>query len=141
MASSLPPAPAPDRRGAIVLGCNLKVSSPNLTTPLVIPFTYLTDDLDVLIVDDDGAEDYESYYTAALDTLGLSYGVWDRADAALSDDVLQYYRLLIWQVGLSYPALDQEDRDFLTQHLDLGGKLFLTGQDRRSTTRRTGPIC
>jgi len=108
---------------------HLEVSSPNLTTPLVIPFSYLTDDLDVLIVDDDGAEDYENYYTAALDTLGLSYGVWDRADAALSDDVLQYYRLLIWQVGLSYPTLDQEDRDFLTRHLDAGGKLFVTGQD------------
>ena len=108
---------------------HLEVSSPNLTTPLVIPFSYLTDDLDVLIVDDDGTENYENYYTAALDTLGLSYGVWDRADAALSDDVLQYYRLLIWQVGLSYPTLDVDDRDFLTQHLDAGGKLFVTGQD------------
>jgi hypothetical protein len=108
---------------------HLEVSSPNLTAPLVIPFTYLTNDLDVLIVDDDGSEDYESYYAAALDTLGLSYGVWDRADAALSGDVLQYYRLLIWQVGLSYPTLDADDRDFLTEHLDNGGKLFVTGQD------------
>ncbi len=108
---------------------HLEVSSPNLTAPLVIPFTYLTDDLDVLIVDDDGAEDYESYYAAALDSLGWSYGVWDRTDAALTDDVLQAYRLLIWQVGLSYPTLDADDRDFLTQHLEHGGSLFLTGQD------------
>jgi hypothetical protein len=108
---------------------HLEVTSPNLTTPLVIPFSYLTDDCDVLIVDDDGAENYESYYTAALDGLGLTYGVWNRADAALNEDVLQAYRLLIWQVGLAYPTLDADDRDFLSQHLDQGGKLFLTGQD------------
>jgi hypothetical protein len=108
---------------------HIEVSSPNLTAPLIIPFTYLTDDLDVLIVDDDGSDTYENYYTAALDTLGWSYGVWDRADAALTDDVLQAYRLLIWQVGLSYPTLDADDRDFLAQHLENGGSLFLTGQD------------
>ncbi len=34
---------------------HLEISSPNLTTPLIIPFTRLTDDVDVLIVDDDGA--------------------------------------------------------------------------------------
>ena len=39
---------------------HLEVSSPNLTAPLIIPFTYLSDDLDVLIVDDDGAQGYES---------------------------------------------------------------------------------
>jgi len=117
----------PDSPG--YMNCHFEVTSPNLTAPLVIPFTYLTDDLDVLIVDDDGTEDYENYYTAALDTLGLSYGVWDRADSPLSADVLQAYRVLIWQIGLSYPTLDADDRDFLTQHLDAGGKLFVTGQD------------
>jgi hypothetical protein len=117
----------PTSPGHIVF--HLEVSSPNLTTPLVIPFSYLTDDCDVLIVDDDGAEDYEYYYTAALDGLGLTYGVWKRADAALNEDVLQAYRLLIWQVGESYPTLDADDRDFLSQHLEHGGSLFLTGQD------------
>ena len=104
------------------------MASPNLAAPLVIPFTYLTDDADVLIVDDDGAEDFESYYTAALDSLGLSYAVWDMAVGKLPDDVLQAYRLLIWQVGESYPTLDAVDRDFLEQHLGAGGSLFLTGQ-------------
>ena len=108
---------------------HFEITSPNLASPLVIPFTYLTDDLDVLIVDDDGAEDYESYYTAALDALDLSYGVWDLTAGKLTQDVLQSYSLLIWQVGLSYPTLDAADRAFLTEHLDGGGRLFLTGQD------------
>jgi len=108
-----------------------EITSPNLTSPLVIPFTYTTDDANVLIVDDDGAEDYENYYTAALDTLGLSYGMWDRSftDSELTTEVLQAYRLLIWEAGLNYPTLDPEDRDFLSQHLENGGSLFLTGQD------------
>ena len=105
------------------------MASPNLAAPLVIPFTYLTDDADVLIIDDNGSETYENYYTEALDSLGLSYGVWDRNAAKLPPEVLQAYSLLIWQVGLSYPTLDADDRAFLTQHLDNGGKLFLTGQE------------
>jgi len=108
---------------------HLEVSSPNLTAPLIIPFTYLSDDLDVLIVDDDGAQGYESYYTTALDTLGMLYGVWDLNAGKLTDDVLQAYSVLIWQIGESYPTLDADDRDFLTNHLDNGGSLFLTGQD------------
>ena len=131
----------PDSPG--YMRCHFEITSPNLTTPLVIPLTYTTNDAGVLIIDDAGAEDYENYYTAALDTLGLTYGMWDRSftDSELTPEVLQSYRLLIWQVGLSYPTLDATDRDFLTDHLDNGGSLFLTGQDRRSTTHRTGPTC
>jgi hypothetical protein len=108
---------------------HFEITSPNLASTMVIPFTYITDDLDVLIVDDDGSDDYENYYTAALDTLGFSYGMWDRAAAKLTPEVLQAYPLLIWQVGLSYPTLDADDRAFLTEHLDSGGRLFVTGQD------------
>jgi len=108
---------------------HLEVSSPNLAAPLVIPFTYVTDDAGVLIVDDDGSEDYEGYFTAALDRLGWTHGVWDRAAGKLPDEVLQAYPLLIWQVGDCYPTLDAEDRVFLAQHLDAGASLLLTGQD------------
>jgi hypothetical protein len=108
---------------------HFEITSPNLATPLVIPLSYLTDDLDVLIVDDDGAEDYENYYRAALDSLNRSYGVWDLAAGKLTPEVLQAYPLLIWQVGLSYPTLDVDDRAFLADFLENGGSLFLTGQD------------
>jgi hypothetical protein len=108
---------------------HFEITSPNLASPLVVPYTYLTDDLDVLIVDDDGAATYENYYTAALDTLGLSYGIWDLSAGKLTYDVAQNYELLIWSVGESYPSLDQADRDLVMQHLDGGGRLFITGQD------------
>ena len=59
----------------------------------------------------------------------MLYGVWDLNAGKLTDDVLQAYSVLIWQIGESYPTLDADDRDFLTNHLDNGGSLFLTGQD------------
>jgi len=107
---------------------HLSFSSPNLVTPLVIPFTHVTDDADVLIVDDDGSEDYEGYFIAALDSLGWTYGVWDLAAGKLPDEVLQAYPLLIWQTGECYPTLDPDDRGLLERHLDAGGSLLLTGQ-------------
>ena len=36
---------------------------------------------------------------------------------------------MVWQCGVSYPTLDEDDRDALSGYLDGGGKLFLTGQD------------
>jgi len=108
---------------------HLEVSSPNLTRSLVVPFTHVTDDAGVLVVDDDGSEGYESYLAAALDALGWSYAVWDRAAAVLPGEVLQAYPLLIWQAGECYPTLDAADRALLVEHLDAGGSLLLTGQD------------
>ncbi len=108
---------------------HFEVSSPNLTAPLIISFTYFTDDLDALLVDDDGGEDYEKYFTAALDAAGRSYGVWNLSAAKLTAEVETAYSLLVWNVGLAYPSLDEEDREMLRRHLDAGGHLFLSGQD------------
>ncbi len=108
---------------------HFEVSSPNITTPLIVGFTYFTDDLDALLVDDDGGEDYEKYFTAALDAAGRSYGVWNLSAAKLTPEVEAAYSLLVWNVGHAFPSLDAADRDFLRNHLDGGGQLFLTGQD------------
>jgi len=117
----------PTSRGTMTY--HFEVTSPQTTTPLSIPFTYFTDDLDVLVVDDDGSEDYENYFTAALDAGGLAYGVWNRADAALTPQVAQNYRYLVWFVGEAYPTLNVDDRAFLRDYLDDGRNLFITGQD------------
>jgi hypothetical protein len=108
---------------------HFEVTSPQMTAPLSIPFNYLTDDLDVLVVDDDGSETYEDYFTAALDASGLSYGVWSRADARLTAEAAQTYRYLVWFVGEAYPTLDVDDRAFLRAYLDDDRHLFVTGQD------------
>lgn len=108
---------------------HLEVTSPALAKTLKIPFVFITDDVEALLVDDDGGNDYAGFFTAALDAAGMSYGVWDRSSAKLSDDVASAIDLLVWNVGLGYPSLDADDRVFLTQHLDAGKSLFITGQD------------
>jgi len=41
-----------------------------------IPYTAITDDVQVLVVDDDGNQPYQSYYESALHDAGVSVGVW-----------------------------------------------------------------
>ena len=108
---------------------SLVVTSVNLAKDLVIPFVYITDDVDVLVVDDDGGEAYEDYFTAALDTAGKSYGVWDRGTSQLTTEVSDTFDVLVWNVGFAFPTLDADDQTFLTGFLDDGKSLFLSGQD------------
>jgi hypothetical protein len=112
-----------------VMNYRFSVSSANLDTPLVVPFTYITDDIDALVVDDDGGEPFEEYFAAALDSGGFTYGVWDLAASKLTEEVGQAFPILVWNVGWSFPSLDVDDRAFLRDYLDGGGRLFLSGQD------------
>jgi hypothetical protein len=108
---------------------HFQVSSPNVAAPLVVPFAYVSDDLDVLVVDDDGGDDFERYYTEAIEPTGRSYGVWDRGLGRLPAEAQDAYPVLVWNVGFSFPSLDASDREYLEGHLDQGGALFVSGQD------------
>ena len=108
---------------------HFEITSPNLTHPLEIPFTYITDDVDALVVDDDGGETFEDYFTEALDGASKSYGVWDRDASPLTTEVADTFDVLIWNAGWAFPTLDADDKAFLADHLDAGKKLFLSGQD------------
>lgn len=108
---------------------HVEIDSPNLSSPLTIPFTYFTDDLDVMLVDDDGGDPFELYFTAVLDAAGKSYGVWNRSLSPLSADVATNTNVLIWNAGFTSPSLDADDKAFVGQYLDAGKALFLSGQD------------
>ncbi|MDP6418238.1 MAG: FlgD immunoglobulin-like domain containing protein [Candidatus Krumholzibacteria bacterium] len=92
-------------------------------------YTYLTEGLDVLVVDDDGSESYEDYFTAALETTVRSYGVWDRNSTPVSAEILSHFDAVIWNVGWAFPTFTPEDREALTGYLESGGALFASGQD------------
>ncbi len=92
-------------------------------------YTYCTDGLEVLLVDDDGVENYEQYFTDVLDHFGYTYGVVNRIDGAPSADLLAEFPAVIWNLGLSYPTLDASDQAALAAYLDGGGRLFVSGQD------------
>jgi len=109
--------------------CHLEFTSPNLTRPLEVPFVYITDDVDVLIVDDDGGDAYEDYFREALDTAGKSYGVWDLSSDPLTTEVADTFTVLVWNVGFAFPTLDTTDKAFIAAFLDSGKGIFLSGQD------------
>jgi hypothetical protein len=52
-----------------------------------------------LIVDDDGGYDLESYYEDALDSLGISWGTWDRTIDVPELDDLDATEFVVWFTG------------------------------------------
>jgi len=85
----------------------------------------------VLLVDDDGGQGYETYYTAALNALGRGHDEWTvEALGSPSTADLVPYRVLVWFIGNdSSVTLTSADQSVLASFLDGGGRLFVTGQD------------
>jgi len=105
-------------------------SQGNRTDDRDLGFTVITEDTEVLLVDDDGSETFESdYYGPALDAYGCVYAIWDRGSAAVSGGILSNFPIVVWNVGFANPTLDADDRAALSTYLDGGGALFVSGQD------------
>ncbi len=87
---------------------------------------------DVLLVDDDGGEAYDVYYTQALLAAGIEF---DAVSVARGDDGpdaqrLKRHKYVIWFTGEeSEGTLTAADVAALSDFLDDGGGLWLTGQD------------
>jgi len=93
-------------------------------------YSVITSDTQILLVDDDGAFDYEShYYAPALATTGRSFAIWDRGAASLTADILSNFDAVVWGTAFAFPTFDAADRAALAAYLDGGGALFATGQD------------
>ncbi len=105
----------------------------------------------VLIIDNDASTtlmmaDYASYYTDALDALGITYTLWD-ADAQYGDDVdvtiptaaeMAPYDVVLYFTGDNYhpngtftvtTPLTTLDTDALTEYANQGGVIIAMGQD------------
>jgi M6 family metalloprotease-like protein len=98
---------------------------------------------DILIVDDDSGtgkyNDYESYYTSALDSLQLLYNVWDKVSEGDTVFSFSNYRIMIWYTGDHRTSIfSHADVDSLMSFLDNGGRLFLTSQDVAEALSRSG---
>ena len=87
----------------------------------------------VIVVNNDTLENYAGYYTSTLDTLGVNWCQWKRP----SQGLLPYSvlgRLLsgtvIWYSGnTGAGTVPPPDRDSLTDYIQTGGNLFITGQN------------
>ncbi len=87
----------------------------------------------ILLVDDDGGDTFETYYTEVLQSLGFTpdiYTVPSNSDNGPPLNTLSQYRLVIWFTGGEYQnTLTATDQTNLESYLDSGGRLFISGQD------------
>jgi len=96
----------------------------------VLTYKVITADTEILLVDDDGAYDYETlYFAPAIAASGRSYATWDRNATAVTEAVLDHFDIVVWSCGWAFPTVDADDRAALAAYLDGGGSLFITGQD------------
>ncbi len=94
-----------------------------------IAYSYITNNVQVLFVDDGANSTYQGYVKTALTAYGASYGVWDTNFANVTGPILANFPVVVWSCALAYPTLTATDRAAITTYLGGGGKLFLAGQD------------
>lgn len=101
-------------------------ANPSLTKSVTL--VGITAGTDVLIVDDDGEENYEQFYEEAL-TGDVTFGTWIRCCKEVASVDLNFFETVIWATGEASPALSPSDISALSTYLDGGGNLFISGQD------------
>ena len=87
---------------------------------------------DVLVVASTDSGKYSSYYRTALDSLRVTYNMWDvarRGTASLSRGIELTKRVIVYYTGLFHSQLPESEKAALRACLDAGCHLFLTGQD------------
>lgn len=105
------------------------ICQPNNFT-LTDSFTVLIGVPDILIVDDDGGQNnFQSYYLGALESINRNYEYWDNSLNYLMYDQITQYETVIWFTGNSQTyTIDSYEQYLLMEFLNNGGNLFLSGQ-------------
>ncbi len=88
----------------------------------------LTYGADVLVVDADGGDDFETYVTDSLTAAGYSYATWT-AERGLEEVDLSRFSAVVWNAGWYFPHFLDEEKALVADFLDGGGRLFISGQD------------
>jgi hypothetical protein len=85
----------------------------------------------VLFVDDDNGDSFETYFTDALDALDIEYDVWTvYTQGSPPVATMEEYITVIWSTGDDYyETLNSTDEANLMTYLDGGGTLYLSSQD------------
>jgi len=106
-----------------------ELSSPNLSEPEVINFTFLTSDADILLVDADDGADFEVYFTDALENADYSYSIWNHTQSDITEESVQNYQTIIWNSGENLPSISTIERNIIRTFLASGGNILLSGQN------------
>jgi len=84
----------------------------------------------VLLVDDDGGEDYEQYIIESLESTPYLYEVWDVDQIGAPGDEAMAYDAIIWLTGdEDSNTLTSSDISSLEVFINSGGTFILTGQN------------
>ncbi|UCE19534.1 MAG: hypothetical protein JSV84_04100 [Gemmatimonadota bacterium] len=84
----------------------------------------------LLLVDDDGGEQYERIYQAYLASDAVPFQVWGADKEGTPGDTLDDFEVVMWCTGRTREnTLTAADQTALSAYLDNGGRLFLSGQD------------
>jgi len=96
-------------------------------------FQFILYPADLLLVNADSLSRFSDYYTASLDSLGVTYVLWKaREDGIFPLQAMGEFatRTILFFTGNSRDvALTSEEMDSLASFLDSGGNLLLTGQN------------
>ncbi|MBU0520230.1 T9SS type A sorting domain-containing protein [bacterium] len=88
----------------------------------------------ILLVDDDGGEGYESYYSVPLLASGFDAYRWNTALNGEPESELNLFSAVIWFTGNeTTESLTSSEQMILEEYLDAGGNLLLTGQNIAET--------
>ena len=86
----------------------------------------------VLIVDDDGGDDYESFYEDVLDSIGLVFDYWNVESEGVPQEDGIYgmnsHLLTIWFTGQDTLPLDESERNLITSYVNSGKNIFISSQ-------------
>ena len=73
--------------------------------------------------------DFSPRYLEAFSNNGISIDFVHHSRTTVDFNLLSKYKIVVWGCEWTFPSLDANDRAALTQFLDNGGSLFLSGQD------------
>ncbi len=93
-------------------------------------FRVISTGVQVLLVDGDGGQQLEDYYTPSLAAGDVTWARWPRDEAgALTSPELDSFTAILWYASGMAPGLDDTDRSALAYYVQHGGTLLLAGQD------------
>lgn len=105
------------------------VTSPQLEQPLIIPYRFIPEGTEVLVVDKNYYNTF-SHVKACLDSLNIQYAVWNPWESELTPEILNSFQTVIWSSKCNSPVLTDSEKLLITQYLQIPGKnLFIYGSN------------